>query len=115
MAKIITILLAMILFPYSFDLCEHFFYSEPNSWDDLRHCLYMLNLAILCFAFMFPFDAKYEKYVQILLCIFIWWILIPSLIGRACGDKQRDFWDIISIIIGFSQGFYKFKKNSLKI
>lgn len=111
MIRLTLLIAAMVLFPFSYGICDHFFYSAMNKWDCLRHCLYMANIAVACLAFTFESDPRYKNAEYVILCAGIWWMIIPSLIGRVAGEKEVTALDIISIFIGLIHGYYKVFKN----
>jgi len=92
--RLILILLACILYPVSYGICDWFYYYHINEWTLLRQWLYSANIGLIG-AVLFFEPGKYERMVKVLAKGLVIGFIIPNLADRLIGVYGFHWYDLV--------------------
>lgn len=93
MKRLVLILLACVLYPASYGICDWVYYYHINEWTLLRHWLYSANIGLVG-AVQFFEPGKYERMVRVLSKGLVIGFIIPNLADRLIGVYGFHWYDL---------------------
>lgn len=117
MKRLITIIIAAVLFLCIWKICDYIVPPSPfdpddkrtklinQHWDKLKHAFYIIVIGITAYSNYFKRDERFEKYVKLASAVFVIGILIPALLVKHISEKVKpEIIDYLFILFSFLHG-----------
>lgn len=107
MIRLIIVVVSAVFFICISHICDYKFpltdEHSNESWDKLKHILYLCSIGLTWLMFYFKPD-KYEKYVRLAVSVFVFGIIVPSIIDKRNRYEPQNWHDFALIILAIYIG-----------
>lgn len=113
MKRLVTISIAFIFILSIHVICDWVYPGDNDkineSWDLLKHCLYLFGAGLCVLCVWFESDERYEKYVKLISLTLGMGVIVPMIMDKHSRNRHVYWFDFVCIglaIYGGMRGIF---------